>query len=149
MIGWIAAIGATIADSDLLGSTSALISNSDVTALGNADSVNVNQYTVDKNQAKPEDGKTVDNSDYGETTKNETKASKNGIVVTADALHELKNISVTVGFAGGSAAGGAVNVIVNNGNIIEQGTHKSLISKKGFYYELYNSQFETLTKQKK
>lgn len=35
-----------------------------------------------------------------------------------------------------------VILVMKNGNIIEQGTHESLINKKGFYYNLYNSQFE-------
>ena len=30
---------------------------------------------------------------------------------------------------------------IENGNIIEQGTHQELINKKGKYFELYNSQF--------
>ena len=34
-------------------------------------------------------------------------------------------------------------LVMNKGNIIEQGTHEELIEKRGFYYELYNSQFET------
>lgn len=32
-------------------------------------------------------------------------------------------------------------LVMNDGNIIEQGTHKSLYAQKGFYYNLYNSQF--------
>ncbi|MBQ7741189.1 MAG: ABC transporter ATP-binding protein [Eubacterium sp.] len=32
-------------------------------------------------------------------------------------------------------------LVMNEGNVIEQGTHKELLKKKGFYYELYNSQF--------
>ena len=32
-------------------------------------------------------------------------------------------------------------LVMNKGNIIEQGSHKELIAKKGFYYNLYNSQF--------
>lgn len=32
-------------------------------------------------------------------------------------------------------------LVMNNGNIIEQGTHASLYAQKGFYYNLYNSQF--------
>ncbi len=32
-------------------------------------------------------------------------------------------------------------LVMNNGNIIEQGNHKQLLAKKGFYYNLYNSQF--------
>jgi len=38
---------------------------------------------------------------------------------------------------------GADNIlVVNEGDIVEQGTHKELMEKQGFYYKLYNSQFE-------
>ena len=33
-------------------------------------------------------------------------------------------------------------LVMNEGNIIEQGTHEELLKKKGFYANLYNSQFE-------
>lgn len=33
-------------------------------------------------------------------------------------------------------------LVMNNGNIIEQGNHEELMNKKGFYSELYNSQFQ-------
>ena len=33
-------------------------------------------------------------------------------------------------------------LVMNNGDIVEQGKHGKLLSKKGFYAELYNSQFE-------
>lgn len=32
-------------------------------------------------------------------------------------------------------------LVLNNGQIIEQGNHESLLAAKGFYYNLYNSQF--------
>ena len=32
-------------------------------------------------------------------------------------------------------------LVMNDGNIIESGSHKQLIAKNGFYAELYNSQF--------
>ena len=32
-------------------------------------------------------------------------------------------------------------LVMNDGNIVEQGKHKDLLEKQGFYYELYNSQF--------
>jgi len=32
-------------------------------------------------------------------------------------------------------------LVMNNGNIIEKGNHTELYNKKGFYYNLYNSQF--------
>ena len=33
-------------------------------------------------------------------------------------------------------------LVMNDGNIIEQGTHEELMKQKGFYEKLYNSQFE-------
>ena len=33
-------------------------------------------------------------------------------------------------------------LVMNNGDIVEQGTHEELMKQKGFYSELYNSQFE-------
>lgn len=32
-------------------------------------------------------------------------------------------------------------LVVNNGDIVEQGNHNELMKQKGFYYNLYNSQF--------
>lgn len=32
-------------------------------------------------------------------------------------------------------------LVMNDGDIVEQGNHKDLLAKKGFYYTLYNSQF--------
>ena len=32
-------------------------------------------------------------------------------------------------------------LVLNNGQIIEQGNHESLLAAKGVYYDLYNSQF--------
>ena len=33
-------------------------------------------------------------------------------------------------------------LVMNHGDIVEQGTHEELLSKNGFYTELYNSQFD-------
>ena len=32
-------------------------------------------------------------------------------------------------------------LVMEKGNIVEQGTHEELLKKKGFYWKLYNSQF--------
>ncbi len=38
---------------------------------------------------------------------------------------------------------GADNILViNEGDIVEQGSHKELMNKQGFYYKLYHSQFD-------
>ncbi|MBR2699048.1 MAG: ATP-binding cassette domain-containing protein, partial [Clostridia bacterium] len=35
-----------------------------------------------------------------------------------------------------------VILVMRDGHIVEQGNHESLLARKGFYYELYTSQFE-------
>ena len=35
-------------------------------------------------------------------------------------------------------------LVLNDGNIVEQGTHEELLNKNGFYANLYNSQFESI-----
>ena len=35
-------------------------------------------------------------------------------------------------------------LVLNEGNIVEQGTHEELLKKNGFYANLYNSQFEKI-----
>lgn len=37
-----------------------------------------------------------------------------------------------------------VILVMCDGNIVEQGTHKELLNRKGFYWELYNSQFPSV-----
>ena len=32
-------------------------------------------------------------------------------------------------------------LVLDKGNVVETGTHESLLAQKGFYYRLYNSQF--------
>lgn len=34
-------------------------------------------------------------------------------------------------------------LVVDGGNVVEQGTHDELLAQQGYYYELYNSQFES------
>ncbi len=36
-------------------------------------------------------------------------------------------------------------LVMKDGNVIEQGTHADLLAARGFYFELYNSQFEQTT----
>jgi ATP-binding cassette, subfamily B, multidrug efflux pump len=33
-------------------------------------------------------------------------------------------------------------LVINNGQIIERGNHQGLLEQKGFYYNLYMSQFK-------
>jgi ATP-binding cassette subfamily B protein len=40
-------------------------------------------------------------------------------------------------------------LVMDQGDIIEQGVHEELLAKKGFYAQLYNSQFEDVTKTPK
>ncbi len=35
-------------------------------------------------------------------------------------------------------------LVMNEGDIIEQGTHEELLKKQGFYANLYNSQFDSI-----
>jgi ATP-binding cassette subfamily B multidrug efflux pump len=35
-----------------------------------------------------------------------------------------------------------LNLVMNNGDIVEQGSHSELLARGGFYANLYNSQFE-------
>ena len=41
-----------------------------------------------------------------------------------------------------------VILVMRDGNIVEQGTHKELLNRKGFYWELYNSQFPSVKDRK-
>ena len=33
-------------------------------------------------------------------------------------------------------------IVMNQGNIVEVGTHKELLKKRGFYHQLYNTSFD-------
>ena len=42
-------------------------------------------------------------------------------------------------------AGSADHILVlNGGQVVEQGTHESLMAQKGFYYDLYQAQFDSV-----
>ena len=34
-------------------------------------------------------------------------------------------------------------LVMDGGNVVEQGTHAELMARQGYYYKLYNSQFES------
>ena len=36
-------------------------------------------------------------------------------------------------------------LVLDKGKVVEQGTHKELMAAKGFYYELYQSQFDSVS----
>jgi len=36
-------------------------------------------------------------------------------------------------------------LVIRDGDIVEKGKHEELLDQKGFYAELYNSQFEMVT----
>jgi ATP-binding cassette subfamily B protein len=38
-------------------------------------------------------------------------------------------------------------LVMNEGRIVEQGTHDQLLARNGFYYDLYASQFEEALEQ--
>ena len=40
---------------------------------------------------------------------------------------------------------GPVILVMNHGKVIEKGTHEGLLSQRGFYFDLYNSQFASAT----
>ena len=35
-------------------------------------------------------------------------------------------------------------LVLNEGNVVEQGSHEELLRKNGFYAKLYNAQFESI-----
>lgn len=57
----------------------------------------------------------------------DTLMKKRTTFIVAHRLSTIKNADIIL--------------VMNKGNVIEQGTHSELIAKKGFYYNLYNSQF--------
>ena len=54
------------------------------------------------------------------------------------------NIFITHHFSSISMADKVI--VMDDGKVIEQGTHDELIQKKGKYFELYSEQLETLKK---
>ena len=52
---------------------------------------------------------------------------------------EIKFVTTTCPYCG---SGCSFNLVVKDGKIIEQGNHKELLAKKGYYHDLYYKQFE-------
>lgn len=61
-----------------------------------------------------------------QTAFNKLMKGKTSFIV-AHRLSTIKNVDIIL--------------VMNNGNVIEKGSHSELIEKKGFYYSLYTSQF--------
>ena len=40
-----------------------------------------------------------------------------------------------------------VILVLDQGQIVEQGKHEDLLARQGFYYQLYNSQFSHFSKE--
>ena len=91
----------------------------------------------------------------------DTKSIVGEPIVTADGVTLIPISRVSVGFGsgggdygktgqsfgGGSGAGVTVApvafLVVKDGNVVEQGVHDELLAKRGAYFSLYNSQFDT------
>ncbi|QNM93542.1 ABC transporter ATP-binding protein [Mycoplasma sp. Pen4] len=64
-------------------------------------------------------------------------------IVQASMLELMKNkTSFVIAHRLSTIKNADLIIVVNNGLILEQGTHKSLLEKQGFYYNLYTSQFD-------
>ena len=98
-----AAVGTTIVTNTISGNTEAHVNDSHITALGNGDGVSVKETTID--EATDKDGKTT----HSVTSKDVTKK---GLVVNANAIHTLKDLSVTAGVGASATAGVAADATV-------------------------------------
>ena len=91
-----AAGGTTIVTNTISGNTEANVSNSNITALGKGDGISVSEETVD----------------HTNHSVNSNQATKKGLVVHANAVHTLKDLSVTAGVGASATAGIAADATV-------------------------------------
>ena len=63
--------------------------------------------------------------------------------VILEAIHSiLKNrTSITVAHRLSTVVGADEIIVLKQGEILEKGTHKELLMKKGYYFDLYKNQF--------
>lgn len=69
---------------------------------------------------------------------NKQQYIQQGVLFALDNLTEDKNI---VDNFIKHIVNADIILVLKDGDIIEQGNHKELLKQKGFYFELYNSQF--------
>lgn len=100
------AVGATVVVNTIGGDTVAQIDNSQVTALG--------KDTSDKQEVTEYKSKF---DDKNHVIADSEKKAKNGLIVNAEAQHELNDISVTAGVGGAGVAGIAVQATVIDNTI--------------------------------
>lgn len=62
-----------------------------------------------------------------------------------DSMEELRKgrTAFTIAHRLSTIRNADIIIVLDKGDVVEVGDHASLMEKKGFYYKLYNSQFES------
>ena len=105
-----AALGVTVVTNTIEGNTTAVVNNSSLTAAGNGDGVDITDHAVVNDGDSDESKDAVKN--YQKHKVQDTTAKKKGLIVNADAVHELRDISVTAGVGASATVGAAVDATV-------------------------------------
>lgn len=105
-----AALGVTVVTNTIEGNTTAVVNNSSLTAAGNSDGVEITDHTIVNDGDSNESKDPVKN--YQKHKVQDTKTKKKGLIVNADAVHELRDISVTAGVGASATVGAAVDATV-------------------------------------